>query len=249
MPLPQVECTGSICNNDLVGLSSKSNGFTMFKECVKVKKVFDEFVLRECVEGIELDVDECHDSFRGSIDPTLILRHCMIINPQIKNASTSSEKRLRFSGRCCCQVFSKDSKGNIVRLKVKSIPSGTALSKGPNGELCFNFSVRRLYPGATTDTFDRLLHFVDQDTFELQCLGEAIIDEENNDFIGDTLITSIGVFVAIKFDAEVQLCIPVFGTCLITDECSEEEFCDSFEIKDIPDFNPPQINDINPYCD
>lgn len=239
MPLPQVECTGSIC----------LNGATVFKECVKVKKVFDEFVLRECVEGIEFEVDECHENFKGSIEPTLILRNCTIINPQIKNASTNSEKRLRFSGRCCCQVFAKDSKGNVIKLKVKNVPTGTALSKGPNGELCFSFSVRRIYPGATTETFNRLLHFIDQEAFELQCLSEAIIDEENNEFTGDTLITSIGIFVAIKFDAEVQLCIPVFGTCEITDECSEEEFCDAFELKDIPNFNPPQINDEHPYCD
>ncbi|MEA4963484.1 hypothetical protein [Lutispora sp.] len=239
MPLPQVECTGSITMGET----------TVFRECVKVKKVFDEFVLRECVEGIEFEVDECHENFKGSIEPTLILRNCTIINPQIKNASTNSEKRLRFSGKCCCQVFAKDLKGNIIRLRVKCVPAGTALSKGPNGELCFNFSVRRIYPGATEEIFNRLLHFVDQEAFELQCLSEAIIDEENNEFTGGSLITNIGIFVAIKFDAEVQLCIPVFGTCEITDECSEEEFCDTFELVDIPNFNPPQINDENPYCD
>lgn len=247
MPLPEVECRGSICLDNLPGIDSLK-GYKIFKECVKVKKVFDEFVLRECVEGIEFDVDECHESFKGKIEPTLILRDCEVINPKISDASSKSEKKLRFFGKCCCKVFAKDSRGNIIRLRVKSIPSGTALSKGPNGELCFNFSVRRVYPGAQCETFERLLHFVDQDTFELQCLGEAIIDEENNEFVGDTLITNIGIFIAIKFDAEVQLCIPVFGYCQITDECAEEDFCEGFENMDIPNFNPPQIDDVDPYC-
>lgn len=238
MVLPEVQCRGTI------NLGST----TLFKECIKVKKVFDEFVLRECVEGIEFEVDDCHDFFKGSIAPMLILRHCTLINPQINDASTSSQKRLRFSGKCCCQVFGKDKKNNIIRLKVKSVPSGTNLSKGPNGELCFNFSVRRIYPGASLEKFNRLLHFIDQENFELQCLGEAIIDEENNEFNGETLITNIGVFIAIKFDAEVQLCIPVIGYCQITDECSEEDFCDNFEMADIPNFNPPQIDFVDPYC-
>lgn len=252
MPLPQVECTGSI----------SEGGITAFKECIKVKKVFDEFVLRECVEGIEFEVDEKHEGYRGWIEPTLILRDCKIIDPRIRDASKhkgsnsvntsnglTGEKRLRFSGKCCCKVFAKDSRGNIIRLKVKNVPSGNALSKGPDGELCFEFSVRRLYPGASAETFERLLHFVDQEAFELQCLGEAIIDEENNEISGGTLLTNIGIFVAIKFDAEVQLCIPVFGYCEITDECTAEDFCDNFDLLDIPNFNPPQIDNIDPYCD
>ena len=238
MTLPEVQCRGS------VSLGST----TVFKECVKVKKVFDEFVLRECVDGIEFEADDCHENFNSSIEPMLVLRHCNIMNPQISDASTSSQKRLRFAGKCCCQVFAKDKKKNIIRLKVKNIPSGTNLSKGPNGELCFNFSVRRVYPGASNEAFNRLLHFVDQQNFELQCLGEAIIDEENNEFNGDILTTSLGIFIAIKFDSEVQLCIPVFGYCQITDECSEEDFCDNFEMEDIPNFNPPQIDQVDPYC-
>jgi len=247
MPLPQVECSGTINLDSSV----------LFKECVKVKKVFDEFVLRECVEGIEFELDEKYQGYKGCIEPTLILKDCKIINPQIKDASKkkgvnilgSSENRLRFSGKCCCKVFAKDTKGNIIGLKVKSIPSGNALSIGPDGELCFNFNVRRLYPSASQEAFERLLHFVDKGVFELQCLGEAIIDEENNEFTDSTLLTSIGIFVAIKLDAEVQLCIPVFGYCEITDECTTEDFCDNFDLLDIPNFNPPQIDDIDPYCD
>lgn len=249
MPLPQVECTGTI----------NLDGAALFKECVKVKKVFDEFVLRDCVEGIELELDEKYKDFRGFIEPTLILKDCKILNPQIKDASVrngvnnggSSGNRLRFSGRCCCKVFAKDTEGNIIGLKVKNIPSGCALSKGPDGELCFNFNVRRFYPGASQENFERLLHFIDKGVFELQCLTEAIIDEENSEFTDSTLLTNLGMFVAIKLDAEVQLCIPVFGYCQITDECERptEDFCDNFELLDIPDFNPPQVDDIDPYCD
>ncbi|SHI91500.1 hypothetical protein [Lutispora thermophila] len=217
MPLPQVECTGSITQGDI----------TVFRECIKVKKVFDEFVLRECVEGIEFEADEKCEGVRGWIEPTLILRDGKIIDPRIKDASKykgcasnglAGERRLRFSGKCCFKVFARDSRGNIIRLKVKNVPSGNALSKGPDGELCFDFSVRRLYPGASAETFERLLHFVDQEAFELQCLAEAIIDEENNEINNGILLTNVGIFVAIKFDAEVQLCIPVFGYCEITDE-------------------------------
>ena len=58
--------------------------------------------------------------------------------------------------------------------------------------------MRRLYPSASQEAFERLLHFVDKGVFELQCLGEAIIDEENNEFTDSTLLTSIGIFVAIN---------------------------------------------------
>lgn len=247
MPLPQVECSGTIT----------LDGATLFRECVKVKKVFDEFVLRECVEGIEFQLAEKYKDYRGCIEPTLILKDGKILNAQIKDASRkkglngllSPENRLRFSGKCCFKVFARDTRGDLIELKVKNIPSGNALSIGPDGELCFNFNVRRLYPGASQETFERLLHFIDKGVFELQCLGEAIIDEENNDFNDSTLLTSLGIFVAIKLDAEVQLCIPVFGYCQITDECTTEDFCDNFDLLDIPDFNPPQVDDIDPYCD
>jgi len=249
MPLPQVECTGSITQGDI----------TVYRECIKVKKVFDEFVLRECVEGIEFEVDEKDQGYKGWIEPTLILRDAKIINPKIKDAcrykgsnagnGVMGDRRLRFSGTCSFKVYAKDFKGHIIRLKVKNVPSGSPLSKGPDGELYFNFSVRRIYPGASEETFERLLHFVDQEAFELQCLGEALIDEENNEISDCTLLTNLGIFVAIKFDAEVQLCIPVFGYCEITDECTAEDFCGNFDLLDIPDFNPPQIDDIDPYCD
>ena len=236
MALPEVKITGS----HFIGETA------IFRECVKVKKVFDEFVLRECIDGIEFETDGCPENYKAVINPMLILRHCNILNPQISDASIKKQKRLRFAGKCCSQVYAKDENDNIIRLKVKNIPSGSKLSKGPKGELCFSFNVKRVYPDANREVFDRLLHFIDQQSFELQCLSEAIIDEENNQINNGELVTSLGIFIAIKFSAEVQLCIPVFGYCQITDECTEDDFCDSFDSEEIPNFNPPQLDKLHP---
>lgn len=244
--LPTVLCAGT------TKVEVKTGGTTEFKElifeCIKVKKVFDEFVLRDCVEGIKFKV--CGNPHGDVIEPTLILKNCKLSNVEIKDVSTNTDKRLKFSAKCCCDVFGKDARGNIIRLEVLDVPEGTNLSEGPGGELCFTFSVRRTYPNVTDENFERLLHFLDQGRFELQCLGEAIIDEENNTTTGEILITNLGVFVAIKFDAEVQLCVPVLGYCAIEEDVApiDVDFCEEFEFEDIPSFNPPQLGvPVPPY--
>ena len=234
MSLPQIECGGILTIDDI----------TLYNECLNVRKVFDEFVLRECLDGIEFEVAEQPENFNRTIDPLLILRNCDIINPRIVDASVNNEKRLRFIGECCCQIFAKDNNGNIVRLNVIGLPTGTNFSIGANGELCFTFNVRRTYPEADQETFNRLLHFIEQQNLNLQCLTEAIIDDENNQFNDGLLLTSMGIFIAIKLDARVQLCVPVYGYCEITDESTEDNFCDNFGAVEIPNFNPPQLNDI-----
>lgn len=244
--LPTVLCAGTTKVEVCTG--GKSEWKDLVFECLKVKKVFDEFVLRDCVEGIKFKVfgEPCG----GTIEPALILKNCKLSNVEIKDASTNTDKRLKFSGKCCCDVFGKDSKGNIIRLEVLDVPEGTNLSEGPCGELCFTFSIRRTYPNVTEENFERLLHFLDQGRFELQCLGEAIIDEENNRTTGEILITNLGIFIAIKFDAEVQLCIPVLGYCAIEEDTApiDINFCEEFEFEDIPSFNPPQLGmPIPPY--
>jgi hypothetical protein len=244
--LPTVICTGT--TKVEVEIGGKKECKDLVFECIKVKKVFDEFVLRDCVEGIKFKVfGECHG---GTIEPILILRNCKLSNVEIKNVSTNTDKRLKFSGKCCCDVFGKDSKGNILRLEVIDVPVGTNLSEGPCGELCFNFTVRRTYPFATEENFASLVHFLDQGRFELQCLGEAVIDEENNTTTGDILVTNLGAFIAIKFDAEVQLCVPVLGYCAIEEDVApiDVDFCEDFEMEEIPSFNPPQLGvPIPPY--
>ncbi len=244
--LPTVLCSGTTRVEVCTG--GKTEYKDLVFECLKVKKVFDEFVLRDCVEGIKFKV--CGEPFGDAIQPTLILKNCRLSNVEIKDASTNSEKRLKFTGKCCCNVFGKDNRGNIIRLEVVDVPEGTNLSEGAGGELCFSFSVRRTYPNVTEANFERLLHFIDQGRFELQCLGEAVIDEDNNTIAGEILVTSLGVFVAIKFDAEVQLCIPVLGYCAIEEDTApiEINFCEEFEFEDIPSFNPPQLGvPVPPY--
>ena len=244
--LPTVLCAGT------TKVEVCEGGRTEYKdlvfECLKVKKVFDEFVLRDCVEGIKFKV--CGEPFGGNIEPALILRNCKLSNVEIKDASTNTDKRLKFSAKCCCDVFGKDCRGKIIRLEVLDVPEGTNLSEGPCGELCFTFTVRRTYPNATTENFESLLHFLDQGRFELQCLGEAVIDEENNTTIGEILVTNLGVFIAIKFDAEVQLCVPVLGYCAIEEDVApiDINFCEEFEFEDVPSFNPPQLGvPVPPY--
>ncbi len=244
--LPTVLCAGT------TRLEIKTGGSTeckdLFFECLKVKKVFDEFVLRDCVEGIKFKV--CGNPHGDIIKPALILKNCKLSNVEIKDVSTNSDKRLKFSAKCCCDVFGKDAKGNIIPLEVLDVPEGTNLSEGPCGELCFKFSVRRSYPNVTEENFERLLHFLDQGRFELQCLGEAVIDEENNTTTGEILVTNLGAFIAVKFDAEVQLCVPVLGYCQIEEDVApiDVDFCEEFEMEDIPSFNPPQLGvPIPPY--
>ncbi|MGE5631232.1 MAG: hypothetical protein ACM3TR_09080 [Caulobacteraceae bacterium] len=246
MSLPTILCTGT--TTVTVKVDGQTQTKDLFFECLKVKKVFDEFVLRDCVEGIKFKV--CGVPCDTTIEPQLILRNCQLSNVEIKNVSTAEEKRLRFSGKCCCEVFGKDQKGKIVRLEVLDVPEGTHLSAGPGGELCFSFSVRRTYPNATEENFEKLIHFLEQGRFELQCLGEAVIDEENNTVKNDILVTNLGAFIAIKFDAEVQVCVPVLGYCSIEEEIGPEEitFCEEFEFEDIPSFNPPQLGvPVPPY--
>ena len=237
--LPTVLCAGT--TKVEVNTCGKTECKDLVFECLKVKKVFDEFVLRDCVEGIKFQV--CGKPHKDTIEPALILRNCKLSNVEIKDASANSDKRLRFSAKCCCDVFGKDSRGNITRLEVLDVPEGTGLSAGPCGELCFTFSVKRTYQNVTEENFDKLLHFLDQERFELQCLGEALIDEENNTTTGEILVTNLGVFIAIKFDAEVQLCVPVLGYCAIEEDITpiEIKFCEEFEYEDITSFNPPQL--------
>jgi len=237
--LPTVPCTGTAKVD--VWSHGRCECKELVFECLKVKKVFDEFVLRDCVEGIRFQV--CGRPHGDTIEPILILRNCKLSNVEIKDASNSVDKRLKFSGKCCCDVFGKDSRGNIIRLEVLEVPDGTNLSAGPCGELCFSFSVRRTYPCVPDPSFESLLHFLDQGRFELQCLGEAVIDPENNEVTGEILVTNLGIFVAIKFDAEVQVCVPVLGYCKIEEDEApiDVSFCEDFECECIPSFNPPQL--------
>lgn len=256
MPLPTVLCSGKSSIDVTVGETTISKN--LFFECIKVKKVFDEFGLRDCVEGIEFEVEEICNG--GTIDPILILRNCMISNVSITDASLRSpigaiiEKRLRFAGTCCCDVYGKNQKGRIVKLDVTSIPPGTKFSIGADGSLCFSFVIRREYTSPNTisdEDFERLLHFIDEGRFELQCISEAIIDDENNEVVGGTLVTNLGLFIVVKLDTEVQLCIPTLGYCEVFEDVQgEENFCaDIFPLIDFPDVNPPQLQDetIFPY--
>jgi len=247
MSLPTVKCNGKIWVD--IKSDDKCDRKELTLECIKVKKVFDEFALRDCVEGIRFELERRPAG--NLIDPILILKGCEVSNVEIKDVSTNSEKRLKFSGKCCCEVFGKDERGNIIRMRVVDLPESNRLSIGPCGELCFNFNVRREYPDTTEYNFNKLLHFLDEGRFELQCFSEAVIDEDNNETTGDDLVTNLGIFIAIKFDAEVQLCIPVLGYCFIEEEIlAEESFCEKFECEDVPSFNPPQLDkSCEPYDD
>lgn len=256
MSLPTVLCTGKATINVTTGETSTPRD--LFFECVKVKKIFDEFGLRDCVEGITFSL--ATEPIGDTIDSTLILRNCTLSDVTISDASRRNssggliEKRLRFSGKCCCEVYGKDAAGNIIRMVPTSIPGTTRVSIGVDGTLCYTFNVRREYTAVNAisdENFERLLHFIEEGRFELQCFSEAMIDDENNITVGTTLVTNLGIFIVIKFDTEVQICIPVLGYCdIIEDTPSEGRFCeDVFNLLEFPEFNPPQLTDptIFPY--
>ncbi len=246
MPLPTIPCAGTISVN--VTTSTGTSERELILECLKVKKVFDEFALRDCVEGIKFELDSVPAG--RIIQPRLILKHCDISNVEIKDVSTNTLAILRFSGRCCCKVFGKDERDRLIRMRVVDIPdSDNNLSIGEDGELCFNFNVRREFPDATEENFENLLHFLDEGRFELQCFAEAVIDEFNNETDCELLVTNLGIFIAVKFDAEVQVCVPVLGYCEVEEVLPiEESFCERFEFENIPSFNPAQLDvAISPY--
>lgn len=246
MPLETIECIGKIPVEIITGCSAPRQDFLTL-ECLKVKKVFDEFALRDCVEGIKFDLAQVPKG--GVIQPTLILRHSKLSDVEIKDVSSNGTKALRFSGKCCSEVFGKDERGNIIRMRVVDIPDcGNHLSIGEDGELCFRFSVKREYPHASTENFNNLLHFLDEGRFELQCFSEAVIDDLNNETDCELLVTNLGIFVAIKFDAEVQVCVPVLGYCEIDEILPiEDNFCDRFEYEfTLPSFNPAQLDKVIP---
>lgn len=246
MPLPTIPCTGSISVTVQTETGPQSRNLIL--ECLKVKKVFDEFALRDCVEGIKFELDSVPKG--GVIQPVLILKHCRICDVEIKDISTNCMKALKFSGKSCCDVFGKDEKGHIIKMRVVDIPEcNTNLSIGEDGELCFRFNVRREYPDATRENFNNLLHFLDEGRFELQSFSEAVIDELNNETDCELLVTNLGIFVAIKFDAEVQVCVPVLGYCEVEEILPiEDSFCERFEFENLPSFNPAQLDiAITPY--
>lgn len=246
MPLPTVPCSGKIFVNLVTETGCCERELIL--ECLKVKKVFDEFALRDCVEGIKFELNCVPRG--GIIQPVLILRHSRICDVEIKDVSTCSMKMLKFSGKVCSEVYGKDERGQIIKMRVVDIPEcNTNLSIGEDGELCFRFNIRREYPDATTENFDNLLHFLDEGRFELQAFSEAVIDELNNETEGELLVTNLGYFVAIKFDAEVQVCVPVLGYCEVEEVLPiEENFCERFEFEALPSFNPAQLDKaITPY--
>lgn len=246
MPLPNIPCFGTISVTMHTETGPQCRELVL--ECLKVKKVFDEFALRDCVEGIKFELEEIPRG--GEIQPTLILKNCKLSDVEIKDVSSNTLKMLKFSGRCCCEVFGKDKNDRLIRMRVVDIPEcNTNLSIGDEGELCFRFNVRREFPDATNENFKNLLHFVDEGRFELQCFSEAVIDELNNETDCELLVTNLGIFVAIKFDAEVQVCVPVLGYCEIEEILPiEESFCERFEFENLPSFNPPQLDRaITPY--
>lgn len=247
MPLPTVPCTGRIPVQIQTDNCPPRNDYLIL-ECLKVKKVFDEFALRDCVEGIKFEL-ECPPR-GGVIQPQLVLRHSKVCDVEIKDVSTNSMKMLKFSGKCCSDVYGKDERGNLIKMRVVDIPEcNNNLSIGHDGELCFRFSVRREYPDATTANFNNLLHFLDEGRFELQCFTEAVIDEANNETECELLVTNLGIFMAVKFDAEVQVCVPVLGYCEIDEILPiEDRFCERFEYESLPSFNPAQLDKaITPY--
>ena len=96
----------------------------------------------------------------------------------------------------------------------------------------------------TSDEALKDCHFLDQECLA-ECL-EAIIDEENNT-TSKYFVTNLGVIG--RFDAEVQL---VFLSGILQDRrgCSfiDVDFCEEFEMEDIPSFNPPQLGVSIPPC-
>jgi small GTP-binding protein len=83
--------------------------------------------------------------------------------------------------------------------------------------------------------------------FSFRIVIETRSETLRSQIVGNQVILSIGVFVVVKVVGHVQLLVQAFGYCPPPRECVEfspEDICELFERKPLPDFFPPQMEDL-----
>jgi len=84
--------------------------------------------------------------------------------------------------------------------------------------------------------------------FSFRIVIETRSETLSKQLVGEQVILAIGVFVIVKVVGHVQLLVQSFGYCPPPRECVEfspEDVCERFETKPLPDFFPPQMEDLD----
>ncbi len=187
-------------------------------ECILVEKVFDACFQRECEPAKVIDLP-CGDGFedvKTVFGSGFIVDGTLIITPLRPNFA-----RVRFVFRVpfTVTVFDKKKKDRVTISDFVE----------------FKKDIEVFLPPAP-------------DEFRFRIIIETRSEVLHTQVVGNQLILSIGVFVIVKVVGKVQLLVQAFGYCPPPRECVEfapEDICELFERKPLPEFFPPQKEDLN----
>jgi hypothetical protein len=185
-------------------------------ECILVDKVFDSCFQRECEPSKVVDLPSL-----GTVgDVSVVYGPGFIVDGTLNITPTRPNfVRLRFVFR--------------VPFTVTAIENGKPITISDFVE--FPKDIEVFLPQAPSEFSFRIVIETRSETLSAQVVGHQ-------------LILAIGVFVIVKVVGFVQLLVQSFGFCPAPRECVEfspEDVCDVFERRPLPNFFPPQLEDLD----
>lgn len=186
-------------------------------ECILVDKVFDACFQRECEPVKAVDIP-CHGTFSDVTvvyGPGFIVDGTLNITPLRPNFA-----RVRFLFRVpfTVTVFDQVKKEKVTISDFVEFPK----------------DIEVFLPQAPSE-------------FSFRIVIETRSETLSSQIVGGQVILSIGVFVIVKVVGFVQLLVQSFGYCPAPRECVEfspEDICEIFERRPLPNFFPPQLEDL-----
>ena len=187
-------------------------------ECILVDKVFDACFQRECEPSKVIDLPCAVSSGDSNVvyGPGFIVDGTLDISPVRPNFA-----RVRFLFRIPFTVTVND--------KAKKEPVTIS------DYVEFSKDIEVFLPQAPSE-------------FSFRIVIETRSETLGTQVVGNQLILAIGVFIVVKVVGFVQLLVQSFGYCPSPRECVEfspEDICDVFETRPLPNFFPPQMEDLN----
>jgi hypothetical protein len=185
-------------------------------ECILVDKVFDSCFQRECEPSKVVDLPGI-----GSVSDVNVVYGPGFIVDGTLNISPIRPNfaRIRFIFR--------------VPFTVTFLENGIPVTI--NDFVEFPKDIEVFLPQAPSEFSFRIVIETRSETLSAQVVGHQ-------------LILAIGVFVIVKVVGFVQLLVQSFGFCPAPRECVEfspEDVCDVFERRPLPNFFPPQLEDLD----
>lgn len=203
-------------------LNQQTNGepYELRPECILVDKVFDSCFQRECEPSKVLDLP----GGKTFADPVIVYGPGFIVDGSLSIAPLSKNfARVRF---CFRVPFT------VTLTTISNHPS-EKITLSDFVEFCKDIEV--FLPEAPSE-------------FSFRIVIETRSETLRSEIVGNQLILSIGVFIITKVVGNVQLLVQAFGYCPAPRECVEvspEDVCVTFETKPLPNFFPPQLEDID----